>query len=115
MKTDLWLKMEEQELPALAECNTRCVMAANGPFLERCGPGFATSTRIVGDVPGLAEHFQYCRLTCGKLNRTMHAAMLAFFLPRTACTAARRRWFCSITPCGGSFAGSVPSRRSRST
>ena len=55
-------------------------MAANGPFLERCGPGFATSTRIVGDVPGLAEHFQYCRLTCGKLNRTMHAAMLAFFL-----------------------------------
>ena len=79
MKTDIWLKTEDRELPAPTEGEARYVISANGAYLERSAPGFATSTRVVGDVPGLAEHFQYCRLTCGKLNRTMHAAMLAFF------------------------------------
>jgi hypothetical protein len=55
------------------------VVAANGTFLERRTPMFATSTRLVGEVPGLAEHASYCHLACGRINRVMHGAMLAFF------------------------------------
>ena len=80
MKTDLLLRTEDAELPELPEDATRYVVAANGTFCERRTSMFATSTRIVGPPPRLGEHYQYCRLTCGKINRTLHAAMLAFFL-----------------------------------
>jgi hypothetical protein len=79
MKIDICLKTESQELPDLPLDARRFVIAANGTYLERRTSMFRTSTRVVGDVPGLSEHYQYCRLTCGKINRTMQGAMLAFF------------------------------------
>ena len=79
MKTELVVRTEDEELPDLSEEATRYVVAANGWFRERRTAMFATSTRVVAPPPRLGEHFQYCRLTCGKINRTMHAAMLGFF------------------------------------
>lgn len=79
MKIDICLKHEEAELPELPIGEHRYVLASNGAYLERRTPMFTTSARVKGDVPGLAEHYQYCLLACGKINRAMHGAMLAFF------------------------------------
>jgi hypothetical protein len=80
MNRNVVLCLEDSELPELAPDESRLVVAANGSFSERRTPMYTTSARLLGPPPGLAEHYQYCRLACGKINRTMHAAMLAFFL-----------------------------------
>jgi hypothetical protein len=60
--------------------SARFVMADNGVFVERRSPMFTTSVRVSSNHLELAEHDEYCVLRCGRIPRTMHRAMLSFFI-----------------------------------
>ncbi len=79
MQIPIHVKFEDRELPPLDEGQTRLVVAAGGVYRERRTQIFTSSARVEGAGLELADHYQYCRLHCGKLNRAMHRAMLSFF------------------------------------
>lgn len=80
MLIPIYIKQPGVELPSLGAEESRYVLATNGTFLEqRRSSMFTTSVRVDPLDRPLASHHEYCRLTCGKLPRVMHRAMLAFF------------------------------------
>lgn len=79
MQVPTHVKFENRELPALEPGQTRLVVAADGVYRERRTEIFTSSARLAGAAVELADHYQFCRLHCGKLNRVMLRAMLSFF------------------------------------
>ncbi len=73
------MKHQDTDLPPLGLDETRIVVGANGVFRERHNHMFSSSTKVDPSELGLADHYQYCQLRCGKLNRVMHRVMLSFF------------------------------------
>jgi hypothetical protein len=73
------LKTEDGDLAPLEMNRTRLVVAAGGVYRERRSPILHSSTKVDLADLGLADHSQFCRLSCGKINRSMHRTMLGFF------------------------------------
>jgi hypothetical protein len=79
MHIPTYLNRSDAALPEARDEPMRFVVAENGIFLERRSPMFSTSIRVNRQDLGLAFHDEYCRLTCGRIPRAMHRAMLSFF------------------------------------
>lgn len=79
MKLETVLKTEGSELPPLKMHQSRLLVTADGVFLERLSDILHSSAKFDLEALGLAGHTQFCRLKCGKINRTMHRSMLGFF------------------------------------
>ena len=74
-----YLKQPGRELPALERGESRVIVADNGLFLERRTEMFTTCSRAGPQDLKLETHHEFCRLSCGKLPRVHHRAMLGFF------------------------------------
>jgi hypothetical protein len=79
MQLNTVLKLKDADLPPLETDQTRLVIAAGGIYREWNTAMFSSSTRVELADLGLADHWQFCHLDCGKLSRVMHRAMLSFF------------------------------------
>ncbi len=79
MHIPTYLNRQDVPLPDLDGTPARCIVAENGLFLERRSPMFATSIRVKSHDLKLTYHDEFCRLTCGRIPRTLHRAMLSFF------------------------------------
>jgi hypothetical protein len=73
------LKQLGVALPSLPKGESRLIVAQNGMFCERSGPFYKSCTSIEQTALPLESHDEYCTLTCGRIPRVMHRAMLGFF------------------------------------
>lgn len=79
MHIPVYLNQRNVDLPDPDGSPSRLIVGANGTFFERRGSMYASCARVDAHALNLAPYDEYCRLTTGKIPRTMQRAMLAFF------------------------------------
>lgn len=80
MQTPTFLSCRFDSLPEPDTESSRNVVAANGIFVERHSETFTTSVRVSSNDLDLEYHDEFCVLKCGRIPRSLHRAMLSFFI-----------------------------------